>query len=223
VADRAYPPPIRVAMRQWKIRFISPEKTNQARHPVGSAPATADRIAAVAGHEAPYVVLVAVDETVLTQLVHAATTDTMADEVTPPLTAGQAWTPARVAWLQDFHRARRAGLAGPAGEATWAVVVEERVVGSVRLKRTDEHGVLEAGIWLTPSTRGRGVGQAAIAATLRQAATLGATRVRADTTVTNTGALALLRRLGFTLTPANGQDVQALLLLDPEAPGDECR
>jgi len=177
----------------------------------------------VAGQEAAYVVLVAVDDTVLAQLVHAATTDTMADEVTPPLTAGRAWTPARAAWLRDFHRARRPGLSGPAGEATWAVVVEELVVGSVRLKRTDGHGVLEAGIWLTRSSRGRGVGQAAMAATLHRAAALGATGVRADTTVANTGALTVLRRLGFTLTPAAGQDVRALLLLDPEAPGDACR
>lgn len=79
--------------------------------------------------------LVAVDETVLEKLVHAATTDAAADEVTPPLTPGSDWTPARVAWLRSFHRDRRAGLASSAAEATWAVVVDERVVGSVRLKR----------------------------------------------------------------------------------------
>jgi RimJ/RimL family protein N-acetyltransferase len=170
------------------------------------------------------VALVAVDDTVLAQLVHVATTDGRADEVTPPLTAGGAWTSARVAWLRDFHRARRAGLAGPAHEATWAVVVDETVVGSVRLKRIEESGVLETGIWLTRGARGRGVGGAAMAAALRQAETLGANEVRAETTVANVGALAMLRRLGFVLTPAeNGHDVRAQLLLGPRVSGDDCQ
>lgn len=171
----------------------------------------------MAAEQTSSVVLVAVDDTVLAQLVHAATTDALADEVTPPLTAGRAWTSERVAWLRDFHRVRRAGLAGPTGEATWAVVVDELVVGSVRLKHTDEPGVLEMGIWLTHGVRGRGVGRATTATALRQATSLGASGVRADTTVSNGGALAVLRRFGFTLTPADdGQNVRALLLLDPE-------
>lgn len=167
------------------------------------------------------VALVAVDDTVLAQLLRAATTDALAEEVTPPLTAGRAWTPERVAWLGEFHRVRRAGLAGPAHEATWAVVVDELVVGSVRLKHTDEPGVLEMGIWLTRSARGHGMGRAATAAAVRQADSLGASGVRAETTVSNEGALAVLRRCGFTLTPADdGHNVRALLLLDPE--GDRC-
>ena len=171
------------------------------------------RIIVVTGEEASSVVLVAVDDTVLAQLVRAATTDTEADEVTPPLTAGRAWTSERVAWLCDFHRVRRAGLGGPAGEATWAVVADELVVGSVRLKHTDEHGVLEMGI-----------GRTALAAALRQAVSLGASEVQADTTVSNAGALAVLRRLGFTLMPAgDGENVRALLRLDAGASGDECR
>lgn len=170
------------------------------------------------------VALVAVDEAVLAQLVHAATTDAEADEVTPAVTPGGSWTPARVAWLRDFHRVRRAGLSGPAGEASWAVVVDERVVGAVRLKRTDERGVLETGIWLTRGVRGRGVGRAAMAAALRQAATWGARAVRADTTVTNAGALAVLAGLGFDLTPAgHGPAVRARLLLEPRASDDESR
>ena len=171
----------------------------------------------MAGEGTVSVALVAVDETELAQLVHAATTDAVADEVTPPLSAGGAWTSARIAWLRDFHRSRRAGLAGPAGEATWAVIVDELVVGSVRLKGTEEHGVLETGIWLTRGARGRGVGRAAMGATLRQAATLGATEVRAHTTAANWGALAVLRRLGFDLDPAeNGRDVSAHLRLGPQ-------
>jgi RimJ/RimL family protein N-acetyltransferase len=85
------------------------------------------------------------------------------------------------------------------------------VVGAVRLGRTDEAGVLETGIWVTRGTRGRGVGQAAIAAVLDKATALGADAVRADTTSGNTAALSVLRRLGFEPSPAeDGQSVRAL-------------
>lgn len=165
--------------------------------------------------EQALVVLVAVDEVVLGALVHAATKDAAADEVTPPLTAGPAWTAPRVAWLRAFHRDRRAGLAGACGEATWAVVVDEQVVGSVRLRRTEQQGLLETGAWLTRSARGRGRGSEVLAAVLQEAEAAGARVVRADTTSENASALGVLRRLGFDLTPAeNGPDVQALLSLD---------
>ena len=156
--------------------------------------------------------LIAVDEAVLEQLVQAAVSDASADEVTPPVSAGAEWTPARVAWLERFHRDRRAGLSGAAAEATWAVVVGHAVVGSVRLKCTDEQGVLETGVWLTRSSRGRGVAVAAMTAVLRKAADLGAQGVRADTTTGNTSALGVLRRLGFDLEVTDGDCVRALLL-----------
>jgi RimJ/RimL family protein N-acetyltransferase len=167
----------------------------------------------VAGEEAPPVALVAVDDSVLEQLVRAATTEAAADEVTPPLTTGPSWTPTRVTWLRDFHRDRRAGLAGPAGEATWAVVVDHRVVGAVRLKHTDQRGVLETGVWLTREVRGRGIGRAAVAAVLHEPARLEASEVCANTTAGNTGVLAVLRRLGFDLVHSDGGDVRALLPL----------
>ena len=99
-----------------------------------------------------------------------------------------------------------------------------RVVGSVRLKRTDEQGMLETGAWLTRPVRGRGVGRAAVAAVLDEAAALGASAVRADTTTTNAAALAVLERLGFSLTSAgDGRSVRALLLLEPQTPSTERR
>lgn len=161
--------------------------------------------------------LVAVDDTVLAQLVEAATTDASADEVTPPLTAGPAWTPTRIAWLRDFHRDRRAGLDGPAREATWAVTVDGRVVASVRPQRTERPGMLETGVWLTRSSRGRGVGRAAMAVALREAAELGFTSVWARTTANNAGALTVLERLGFDLTRTDGgRAANALLVLKPK-------
>lgn len=149
--------------------------------------------------------LVGVDHSVLEQLVEVATTDASADEVTPPLTAGAAWTPIRIAWLRTFHVDRRAGLDGPAGEATWAVTLDQQVVGSVRLQRTQQAGELETGAWLTRSSRGRGVGRAAMEAVLHEAAALGFTSVSAQTTASNASALAVLKRLGFDLTQSNDE------------------
>jgi RimJ/RimL family protein N-acetyltransferase len=157
------------------------------------------------------VVLVAIDDAVLEELVDAATTGAAADEVTPPVTPGGTWTAERIEWLGRLHRDCRAGLDGPAGQATWAITEDGRVVGAVRLGRTDEDGVLETGIWLTRGARGHGAGHAAIAAVLDEAATRGAEAVRAETTSGNAAALRVLERLGFELSPENdGQGVRAL-------------
>ena len=91
-------------------------------------------------------------------------------------------------------------------------MVGSAVVGSVRLKCTDEQGVLETGVWLTRSSRGRGVAVAAMAAVLQKAAGLGAQGVRADTTTGNISALGVLRHLGFDLEVADDDCVRALLL-----------
>lgn len=147
------------------------------------------------------VALVTVTDDVLEQLVQAAMSDADADEVTPNLTPGGGWTPARVAWLRSFHRDRAGGLSGPAGEATWAVLVNDRVAGATRLKQTATHGWLEVGIWLTRNARGQGVGHRAIIAAMDEASALGAHYLTADTTAGNTRAITMLRRLGFDLTP----------------------
>jgi RimJ/RimL family protein N-acetyltransferase len=161
--------------------------------------------------------LVAVDEEVLEELVRVATNDAAADDVTPRLDPTEEWTPDRVAWLRSFHRGCRSGLDGPAGEATWAIVVGTQVIGSIRLKRTDEDGVLETGIWLTRSARGHGAGLAAVDAVLRKAADVGAAAVAADTTARNKAALAVLRRLGFTIGKVDSQgNVAARLRLAPD-------
>jgi len=166
----------------------------------------------------PQVALVAVDDAVLEQLVEAAITDASADDVTPTLTADPAWTPTRTAWLRDFHRDRRDGLDGPARETTWAITLDQQVVGSVRLQRTERAGLLETGVWLTRGIRGHGVGRAAMAAALREAAALGFTSIRAETTASNAGALTLLERLGFDLAPADdGRNVRALLVFKPSS------
>lgn len=60
--------------------------------------------------------LVAVDDDVLEHLVQAAISHAAANEMTPAVTAGPACAAARNHPLTDFHRERRAGLDGPAGE-----------------------------------------------------------------------------------------------------------
>ncbi|HEX5403119.1 MAG TPA: GNAT family N-acetyltransferase [Pseudonocardiaceae bacterium] len=73
-------------------------------------------------------------------------------------------------------------------------------------------------MWLTRGARGHGVGRAAAAAVLREAVSLEASAVQADTTTANTPALAVLARLGFQLKPdGDGRHVRALLLLQPQS------
>lgn len=151
-------------------------------------------------------VLRTIDDALLAELLHVAVLDANADEVTPPVTPGHGWTPQRRDWLVAYHRRCRNGLAGPSGEATWAVVVDDAPVGCVRLKKTAEAGVLETGIWLRRSARGRGIGSQAMTAVLAEARAAGATAVVADTASDNLGARALMRAAGFTLTESQGMD-----------------
>jgi RimJ/RimL family protein N-acetyltransferase len=157
----------------------------------------------------PVVRLRAVDDSTLSDLVRAALADAAPDEVTAPVTPGNVWTAERLSWLTGFHTDRRSGLEGPAGEATWAVEVDGDVAGAVRLKRTDEAGVLVTGIWLTRGARGRGVARQALAAVLEAAAASGAREVRAVTGSANTAALAVLRALHFECTETGDGKVRA--------------
>ena len=157
--------------------------------------------------------LAPMDDVVLEHLLVAATSDAAAGDVTPPLTPGDGWTPERVDWLRSFHVERRAGLDGEAREATWAVLVDDRVVGGARLARTAEDAVLEVGLWLTRQARGGGVGRAVLTALRDQAAALGAVAVRADTRASNGAALGVLRHLGFACSLEEDGTVRAQLTL----------
>jgi RimJ/RimL family protein N-acetyltransferase len=152
--------------------------------------------------------LVDVDEGVLEHLVDVATTDAAADEVTPPVTDGPAWTAERIAWLKEFHRLHRDGRAG---QSVWAVLVDGAVAGQVRLRHLPEDGAGEIGLWLRRSVRGRGVGSAVVRAVLDQAVALGLVRVTAETTTNNVLARRLLDRAGFTVVPGGPRGLQAHL------------
>lgn len=145
--------------------------------------------------------LVPVTDEVLDKLVQVAVRGAHPNEVTPPLSpnGSDEWTSERVEWLRAFHMDRRHGLAGPAHEATWAVVVDGTIVGSVRLKVTAREGCLEMGAWLGRVARGRGIGRQALAALVEQAVLARAKEVCAETTTANIGALAVLRHLNFEI------------------------
>ncbi|MBQ0987761.1 GNAT family N-acetyltransferase [Streptomyces sp. F63] len=154
------------------------------------------------------------DEAGLQELLAVAVGDAVPEEVMPPVAGPPGWTPEREEAFRAWHRARRAGLAGPLRESTYAITVEGETVGAARLAVRDSGGgeVLETGMWLARSHRGRGIGTAALRVLLDEAGRAGARVVVADTTAHNAAALAALRRNGATLTPREGTaDVHAVL------------
>lgn len=156
--------------------------------------------------------LIPVDEQILERLTAVATSDADAGEVTPPLTPDDSWTPRRVAWFKEYHRSRRAGLDGTAGEATWAVLHDGDPIGAVRLQLTETEGELETGIWLARTARGTGVAKVALHGVLDEALLWGAHSVRADILASNTASQGLFRSAGFALSdPATDSHVRAVL------------
>lgn len=137
-----------------------------------------------------------VDEATLRGLLAVAVDDAEPAEVMPPVAGPPGWTPARQDAFQAWHRARRSGLAGPHRECTFAVLADGKIVGSARLACQDGPEVIETGIWLARSTRGRGIGTAALGALLDEAARAGARVLVAETTAVNHAAIASLRGHG---------------------------
>ncbi|MEW2085161.1 GNAT family N-acetyltransferase [Streptomyces sp. NPDC005283] len=160
-----------------------------------------------------------VDEEILQGLLAVAVNDAASDEVMPPVAGPPGWTPARQDAFRAWHWARRPGLAGPLRESTFAIVVDGHIVGSARLACRDSQEVLETGMWLARSARGRGIGTAALQALLNEAARGNVRLLVAETTATNLGAIAALRRNDARLTtdPHNGH-VHAQLPLNQAQP-----
>ncbi|WP_461035084.1 GNAT family N-acetyltransferase [Streptomyces mayteni] len=139
------------------------------------------------------------DEENLAALLATAVADAPPEDVMPPVAGPAGWTADRREAFLAWHRARLAGLDGPAGEAAYAVADGGLVVGSVRLARAGGPDVLETGIWLGRSRRGRGIGTAALRLLCAEARRAGGRLLVADTTADNGAAVAILRRLGATL------------------------
>ncbi|MFK0050727.1 GNAT family N-acetyltransferase [Streptomyces sp. NPDC091025] len=139
------------------------------------------------------------DDEVLEELLAVAVEDAEPDDVMPPVDGPAGWTAERRQAFRDWHRARRPGLTGPLRESTFAITHDGDVVGSARLAHRDGHDVLETGVWLGRSHRGRGIGTATLRVLLDEAARAGARAVVADTRTHNAQALGALRRNGATL------------------------
>lgn len=178
------------------------------------------------------VVLVEVDEAVLSELVAVATRDAHPNEVTPPLSPGEDWTDQRVGWLRSFHRDRRGGLSQTATEACWAVRADGIIVGAARLQRTSREGSVEAGVWVCRSARQHGIGRHTLHALMDIAAQGGAREVCVETTEANHAAVSILERLGFDIVEvgtaaqtlpgrAGGPSIRARRALPPTS--DEVR
>ncbi|WJK43779.1 GNAT family N-acetyltransferase [Solwaraspora sp. WMMA2056] len=148
-------------------------------------------------------------------LLSAAVAEAEPGEVMPPVPGPAGWTAARRDAFREFHRAHfGGGHFGPAGTIMYAVTLGGDVVGGVRLTRLDApSGVVETGIWLGRSARGRGIGAAALRAVLDEAVRLGAQLVVARTTPANRAAINLLRRCGAIIQVEQGQ-VRARFWLD---------
>lgn len=135
-----------------------------------------------------------VDEEGLEERLAVAVEDAAPEEVMPPVAGPPGWTLERREAFRNWHRARRAGLAGPLHESTFAVIHDGKIVGSARLALRDSHGVLETSMWLARSWRGHRIGTAALRILLHEAARAGERAVVADTKAHHTAALAALRR-----------------------------
>ncbi len=165
----------------------------------------------------PEVRLADVSEEILERLLALAQQDASPDDVTPPLGNGTGWNAERIDWFRAYHRAAAAGLDGPAGEKSWAVLCDGSPAGSVRLKRTAQQHTAETGIWLGRSFRARGVGGAALGLVLAEARHAGLRQVVAHTTAGNAGAQRLLTAAGAALTYGDGGAVSAVVVLPTDS------
>lgn len=165
------------------------------------------------------ITLAVVDEAMLSCLVDVAVSDAAASDVTPPLTEGDSWTPERVNWLRQYHRACRGGLTESSAEAAWAVVVDGTAIGAVRLQRCNRPGTFEVGIWLAGRARGRQFSLPILRLVVALAQRSGAEALVANTTQDNLAAQALLKRAGF-LIREDGNGIHAVLALTSDGHAD---
>jgi RimJ/RimL family protein N-acetyltransferase len=158
------------------------------------------------------------DEESLEELLAVAANDATPEEVMPPMAGPPGWTTERQEAFRAWHRARLPGLAGPLRESTFAITHNGEIVGSARLAVRDRPDVLETGMWLARTQRGRGIGTATLRILLDEAAKTNAQAVVADTKAHNTAALTALRRNGATLVTSQDTAEVHAELVPPSPP-----
>lgn len=129
------------------------------------------------------------DEAGLRALLAVAVADATPEETMPPFEGPPGWTDAKQEFFLEFFRP----MVASDETAVFALTVDGGIAGFMRLKRVQEVGTAETGMWLGRSYRGRGIGAAAFDALLAEAAKRGYTLVVADTTPQNVAALGVLR------------------------------
>lgn len=156
-----------------------------------------------------------IDETMLEALLAVAMSDAEPEEVMPPVEGPPGWNDMRQAAFRSFYASRRDGLRDPHAETMFAIVEEERVLGSGRLARHAPE-TFETGLWLARSARGRGMGSKALLALMQRAAAEGAKRLIARTTQSNIAAIGALRNCGAAIAEPDehGQVVASFRLSD---------
>jgi ribosomal protein S18 acetylase RimI-like enzyme len=93
--------------------------------------------------------------------------------------------------------------APPAGELLLAQGEDGAALGCVALRPLDEAGICEMKrLYMRDAARGRGLGQALVAAIITAAEARGYAEMRLDSLPSMTAALALYRRFGFAEIPA---------------------
>lgn len=163
------------------------------------------------------------DEELLGELLETAVRDADPGEVMPPVAGPPGWTRQRRETFVAFHRQR--ALAEWRVEATFAIVFERSVVGAARLDPVpDESGVVELGVWLGRSVRGRGLAHKVLTELVDAARAMGTRHLVASTTVSNPAAQRALASLGADLTQVGDTAITAHLLLTPaDAPADSAQ
>jgi len=138
-----------------------------------------------------------IDDVALERLIALATSEASPDEVMPPVEGPPGWTQSRHDAFRAFYRSRRDGLETACREVMLLIVNDDQIVGSVRLATIDPD-TFETGMWLTRSTRGRGIGADVLRAVIAEVTTRGARRLIVETTSGNGGALSILKKCGAT-------------------------
>ena len=141
-----------------------------------------------------------IDEDLLEPLLAAAMAGAQPQQVMRDADGATEWEPAHLDAFRAFHRAHYGGLDDPHRTTMFAILPGGRIIGMIRMSRTDDPGAIQAGMWLARSARGRGLGTAALRAMMAEAALTGAHSVIADTTADNAAALGMLGHLGAEIT-----------------------
>lgn len=141
--------------------------------------------------------LTPLDEALTEDLLTVAVAYAEPDDVMPPVEGPPGWTDARRTAFRAFHRSHADGAKGT---LMYAIQLRGETVGMIRLRRLEEPGTAETGMWLGRHMRSQGIGVDALRILLDIAAEAGIQKVRADTTPDNTAAIRALTRCGATLT-----------------------